>query len=1717
MSLRTKTKAQLITLGAVFLTVLAVFGLFGPSPAHAATGINQTIEFQGRLLNAQGATVPDGYYNIEFKIYQNGDGLTAGDTTGTPSGSLLWTEDYLNYASHGVKVVNGFFSVDLGSLIPFGSSINWNQDTLWLSMNVAGVSATCTTFSACTPDGEMIPMQRLTASPYALNAGQLGGLTSNQFVWLGQGLQTDASANSSIFINKTGTGNLLELQAAGTDAFVLSNSGNLSFGNNTTSHSISVATAPASTAGVALSVTAGTAGSGATALSGGNLTLSGGGGGGTNGNGGNVIIDGGVANGTGVNGSVSIGTTNASSVAIGNTTGTSGLSLAVGSGNFTLNGVGASTYTLGSATTTGTISLGGSSQTGNLTLQGEGITETISGSATVPSIVLQSSINNIGAFGIKNSSGNFALRVDTTNNQLLLGQSSATNGAVVFKNSASINSITLNSTAANANYTLTLPSSAPNPGLCIETSNSSASQLVFASCSNTNASITEVTEWDANATNTLPISPSAVGDEVVLTTQIPTAGVSVSSISGGGVSTWTKAVVNNGNGIVNRVEMWVGTVTATGNSTITVTYSAAPGSEEVTATEFTAAGVNASTTWGVDTTGAQINTASATVTYPNLNAINSDELYFGYSEVQNPPALAGTSAGFNYIVTSIQHNVITYNSSTNANTAYQPTASQTSAGDSNAIGAILTAFVTSTAINNSTSVQQANFYVQAATSGSVAGVLQANSSGTADILDLKNGASANVASIGSSGIATFKNSANSTNAFQVQNQTGSNILSVNTTANQLSLGTSTSLNGNLAFLDSGDTNSIALAAPSSIAASYTLTLPSNTPTAGLCLGTSPSNAYQLIFASCATQVAAGSISYVGQWNTSGAAVTTLAVAPTNVGDLLLFYSHATNNVNVSSVSGGGVTTWTKVTSGANGANGGSVELWRGVVTTAGAATVTVAYSSGPGTNEIVTEEFTMHSTNSTWAVDNSGVNFNTTTSTAISYPNLTPTNSSELYSGYAWAGSAMSAGSTTGYTYVATTAGNYLAYDTSVTGGSATYPTATQITAGYYIAIAADIAGYTGTSVIVNTVSTQEANFNVQAATSGSVAGVLEAASSGSADILDARNSSGNNILAVNASTGLTLGTSNTVTGQIVFNDSGNSNAITLTAPTAVGTSYSLTLPTTTPAAGECLATSPNNANQLVFSSCANQVTSVPITYVNAWSNHGNGVTTLADAPAALNDLMLLYSSPSNGNGTVSSISGGGVTTWTKVTSTQGGSGSGTTTIDMWRGIVTATGASTITVTFGGTVGNPNEIAAQEFSTGSTSGSWVVDSSGTLYNTSSTTVTYPSLTPQSSKDLYAGYASAGSTTSAGTTTGFTYANTGLTGHQLIYNTSVSSTTQPTSTQATATASLTVGALIAAYSSSSVIANSTVTQTANFNVQAATSGSVAGVLQANGAGSGDIFDALNGSGVLVDSIGSSGNLKVKPSTASTLALSVQTPAGVNVFSVDTSGLAVNIGAGATGESTPSLLVLDNETLSSSDPTEVDGAMYYNATDRSFRCGVAGSWETCSGLLYANSSTSSANNNCSNNCAAFSTAAAVPANYCQTGKVIKLTSDGYYSSGSGGTNLQFGIFYGSNSTTASSDTQIGSLTPAVSTTSAANYYFQINYNIICFSTSSMQAEGTISAQNSSTNTTSMLLLPVASTTATTVTTNVANNLYIFPIWGTAATTNSATMTQMIVSGY
>ncbi|MDB5162442.1 MAG: exported protein of unknown function [Candidatus Saccharibacteria bacterium] len=316
----------------LLLCIALITTLFLNAVSYAAPGVNQTIGFQGRLLDSNGDIVHDGYYNIQFKVYQGGSGEAANN----PDGTLKWTETYINNgnATGAVEVKNGFMSVNLGSLNPFGNSIDWNQDTLWLSMNIAGAATGCTTFGsgACVADGEMLPMKRMTATPYALNAGAVNGKTADNFIQLAQGVQTDASTNtSSIFINKTSTGNLIQLQNTATDVFTVNNDGDLKFGNNA-DHSLSVATSDADTDGRELAINAGAGGSGS-GSNGGGLSLQGGAAGGTNGDGGNIEINAGAKTGTGADGTISIGTANGSAITIGSTSAALNQNISIGTNN----------------------------------------------------------------------------------------------------------------------------------------------------------------------------------------------------------------------------------------------------------------------------------------------------------------------------------------------------------------------------------------------------------------------------------------------------------------------------------------------------------------------------------------------------------------------------------------------------------------------------------------------------------------------------------------------------------------------------------------------------------------------------------------------------------------------------------------------------------------------------------------------------------------------------------------------------------------------------------------------------------------------------------------------------------------------------------------------------------------------------------------------------------------------------------------------------------------------------------------------------------------------------------------------------------------------------------------------------------------------------------------------------------------------------------------
>ena len=187
------------------------------------------------------------------------------------------------------------------------------------------------------------------------------------------------------------------------------------------------------------------------------------------------------------------------------------------------------------------------------------------------------------------------------------------------------------------------------------------------------------------AVASLPVSPKAQGDALLLVVKVLSPSVTVSSVTGGG-SSWSLLEAYQDGG--HQMALWLGQVTTTGSATISVTYSASVSGDDVelAAQEFSA-GYGPSTYWSKDTSGGQVNASSTTVAFPSLTAAGQGELYFGYARGAGNPA-AGSTAGFTYQITK-DGNILTYDPAVSGTGT--PTATMTPAVPTSAVGALVKA------------------------------------------------------------------------------------------------------------------------------------------------------------------------------------------------------------------------------------------------------------------------------------------------------------------------------------------------------------------------------------------------------------------------------------------------------------------------------------------------------------------------------------------------------------------------------------------------------------------------------------------------------------------------------------------------------------------------------------------------------------------------------------------------------------------------------------------------------------------------------------------------------------------------------------------------------------------------------------------------------------------------------------------------------------------
>ena len=282
-------------------------------------------------------------------------------------------------------------------------------------------------------------------------------------------------------------------------------------------------------------------------------------------------------------------------------------------------------------------------------------------------------------------------------------------------------------------------------------------------------------------------------------------------------------------------------------------------------------------------------------------------------------------------------------------------------------------------------------------------------------------------------------------------------------------------------------------------------------------------------------------------------------------------------------------------------------------------------------------------------------------------------------------------------------------------------------------------------------------------------------------------------------------------------------------------------------------------------------------------------------------------------------------------------------------------------------------------------------------------------------------------------------------------------------------------------------------------------------------------SLTSTGALAVTSAASTALTLTGNAASTLsttagAITIQSGSGNVILAADgasSGNIQIGTGNGGTGTSTPDLLVLDDNSTTT-DPTGVAGAMYFNSVTQSFRCYQNTAWVNCGGsLLKSNTSVSTAVNTCTTACAAFSTYSSIPANFCQPGRVITLVAYGIYST-TANTTLQMGVYMGTNTTTKTSDTLLGSASGAVSSGAArTNVGFRVQFSIIC---DTIGAPGTINGQGVftlDTTTTASTLSGMYTNGTTSVTNNGATDILLFPAFGASNAGDTATIEQMIVT--
>ena len=621
--------------------------------------------------------------------------------------------------------------------------------------------------------------------------------------------------------------------------------------------------------------------------------------------------------------------------------------------------------------------------------------------------------------------------------------------------------------------------------------------------------------------------------------------------------------------------------------------------------------------------------------------------------------------------------------------------------------------------------------------------------------------------------------------------------------------------------------------------------------------------------------------------------------------------------------------------------------------------------------------------------------------------------------------------------------------------------------------------------------SAQSANFNIQGASSTAASAVIAANNGGSGDILDLQSGGSVNVL--------TVGT----TGAVVFQPTTNAppSGYVFQVNNAGGNPYfridtgvpQVILGKSLGSNGQIEFLNSTNSNHLVLVSGATSVATITLTLPTALSSAGScltdstGTGVLAFSSCAPGTSgSYIQNGMSVQSGANFNIDGTGIAGAFLVPNTGSGGTSGTPSFD--------------STTAGGTlfIGTKNAAAsggAIDIGWASSNPSLQVSSTGRV------TVGSPSLCTVGTSLRFC----VNQAVTSSTATAINSANV-MTVNSTAANTDIG---QDITVNDTGTFADTIQGLVVDTTGST---NTGATINSIYaDAPEANPGDLLELQGYNGTSSSDLFSVSN-----------TGATTIKNSTSSTTAFQVlQNASSTPALSVDTTHGRIVIGSGNTGESVPQLLVLDSLSAGGTEPTEVDGAMYYNVDDKSFRCGQNGAWVSCGGGAVTSTTSNSTNNITGTSFTSFSGTKQTytpPAGDCWPGVVYDIRAAGYFNDNNvASDDLKFELVQGGTVMVV-----VGQNISVLA--SGNNYQWSTDILVTCRSTTSVMINGQLYVDTTSTTgspttgVSSYWLAAGGSAPSSTIPTwTDGGTMQLKAKWGVATTGGTIVQTQFVVERY